>query len=342
MTDLVCRLENSTGRITLNRPGALNALTHEMCLGMAKQLEAWAKDEVVTQVLVDAEGEKAFCAGGDIQSLYDHGKKGDFTFSKIFFANEYHLNKTVAMFPKPYIVFMQGFTMGGGVGIACHGSHRIVCETTRIAMPECGIGLIPDVGGSLLLATSPGHIGEYLGLTGARMEAGDAIHAGFADQFVPAKGWEGLKAELVENTSRERIVEIIREAGAAAPPAGLQKHEKIINDAFAAPDVAGIIERLQALKRRKFAASTLEALGRQSPLSMAACLAVVRAVCEYPEIDTAFDWEYRVTSRSSEHGDFLEGVRAAIIDKDRNPAWRHGSIADVTDEELAVLLAPVT
>ena len=183
MTDLICRIEHTTGRMTLNRPDALNALTHDMCLQMEDQLQQWEDNDSVTQILVDAAGDKAFCAGGDIQHLYDHGSAGDYAFGQTFWADEYRLNALIANYPKPYIVFMQGFVIGGGVGVSCHGSHRIVDESSKIALPECSIGLIPDVGSSYLLATAPGYLGEYLGLTGARMAAGDAIFAGFADYF---------------------------------------------------------------------------------------------------------------------------------------------------------------
>ena len=333
--DLISRLENTTGRMTLNRPDALNALTHAMCLEMEAQLLEWAGDGAVTQVLVDAEGDRAFCAGGDIQQLYDHGTRGDFGFGRRFWTDEYRLNRLIAEYPKPYIAMMQGFVMGGGVGISCHGSHRIACESTRIAMPECGIGLIPDVGGSHLLASAPGRVGEYLGLTGARMEADDALFAGFADHFVPVGDWDALKAELVAEGAPAGIAEAARPAVAGA----LRGLREAVDHAFAAPDVPAVLERLGAMGPDGFAADAAAAMSRHSPLSMAACLELVRAVRRSPGIATALDWEYRFTSRSSRDGDFLEGIRAAIIDKDRKPVWRHAG--EVPEDELAAILAPV-
>jgi len=153
--DIHIRTEGRAGRITLTRPKSLNALSYEMCLAIERALDAWRDDDAVALVLIDAEGDKAFCAGGDVQQLYEKGRAGDYTFGRRFWADEYRLNAKIAEYPKPYVALMQGFVMGGGVGISCHGSHRIVCDTTRIAMPECSIGLVPDVGGSLLLARAP-------------------------------------------------------------------------------------------------------------------------------------------------------------------------------------------
>src|SRR6056300_1702778 len=176
MTDIHIRITGRAGRITLNRPKALNALTYDMCLAMEQALLAWRDDPAVDMVVIDATGDRAFCAGGDIADLYASGLRGDYAYGQTFWAAEYRLNALIYHYPKPYIAFMQGFTMGGGVGISCHGSHRIVGETSQIAMPECGIGLIPDVGGSYILACAPGYLGEYLGLTAARMAAADAIY----------------------------------------------------------------------------------------------------------------------------------------------------------------------
>jgi enoyl-CoA hydratase len=183
--DIEIRTEGRAGRITLNRPQALNALTWDMCTRIEAALDAWASDDAVAMLVIDAAGDKAFCAGGDIAEMYATGTAGDYEYGRRFWADEYRMNAKLFNFPKPVATFLQGFTMGGGVGVGCHASHRIVCDTSRIAMPECGIGLVPDVGGSLILARAPGRLGEYLGVTAARMGPGDAIHAGFADYFVP-------------------------------------------------------------------------------------------------------------------------------------------------------------
>ena len=197
--DIHIRKEGKAGRITLTRPNALNALTFDMAMAIEAALIEWADDDAVALVIIDAAGDKAFCAGGDIQDLYEHGKAGDFDFGRKFWSDEYHLNALIADYEKPYVALMQGFVMGGGVGISCHGSHRIVCETTQIAMPECGIGLVPDVGGSFLLARAPWKFGEYLGLTGARIGRGDQCWSGLATHAASAAVRSGSGISAASN-----------------------------------------------------------------------------------------------------------------------------------------------
>jgi enoyl-CoA hydratase len=239
--DILIRVEGRTGRITLNRPGALNALTWEMCNRIEAALDAWAADDAVALMVIDAAGEKAFCAGGDIAEMYAAAMTGDFDYGRRFWADEYRMDAKLFNFPKPVVSFLQGFTMGGGVGAGCHASHRIVCDTSRIAMPECGIGLIPDVGGSLILARAPGRLGEYLGLTAARMGPGDAIYAGFADYLVPLDTWEGLKAELIETGDWEAV----DRAAAPAPEAPLAARQAEIDALFAGDGLRDILNVLR-------------------------------------------------------------------------------------------------
>ena len=198
MTDVIIRQNGNVGHITLNRPDALNALTYDMILKIEKALVSWKQNEEVKIILVDANGDKAFCSGGDVSDLYKNGTTGNFEFGKLFWSDEYRLNLLVSNYPKPYVVFMHGFTMGGGVGISCHGSHRIVGDTSIIAMPECGIGLVPDVGGSFLLTRKSKELGIYLGITGSHMKADDAIFTNFADFFVEEKYWEEAKSKLIK------------------------------------------------------------------------------------------------------------------------------------------------
>ncbi|MGP1356723.1 enoyl-CoA hydratase/isomerase family protein [Roseicyclus sp.] len=334
--DIHIRTEGRAGRITLNRPQALNALTWDMCRAIEGALDAWAGDEAVALLVMDAEGEKAFCAGGDIQEMYATGKAGDYDYGRRFWADEYRMNARMFNFPKPVASFLQGFTMGGGVGVGCHGSHRVVGESARIAMPECGIGLVPDVGGSLILARAPGRLGEYLGVTGARMGPGCAIHAGFADYFVPEGAWPALKAELCETGDWEAV----DRAALPAPDSPLAVERPEIDRLFSGETLRDILNLLRR-SESPVAARALEAMAKNSPLSMAATVELIHRTRGRDTIEGALELEYRFTSRAMEKGDFLEGIRAAIIDRDRAPRWRHEAMDGAGAMEVAGMLLPL-
>jgi len=222
MQHINCRREGRAGRITLARPKALNALTWDMCLEIERALAEWADDPGVALLIIDGlPCEKAFCAGGDLSEMYATGKAGDYDYGRRFWRDEYRMNAALFNFPKPVVTFLHGFTMGGGVGVGCHGSHRVVCEDSRIAMPETKVGLVPDVGGSLLLARAPGRLGEYLGITATRMGPGDAIHAGFADYFVARDAW----AALIDTLARTGDWEAVERVAHAAPEAPLEQDD---------------------------------------------------------------------------------------------------------------------
>jgi len=331
--DIHIRREGVAGRITLTRPKALNALTYDMAMAIDAALKDWRDDAAVQVVIIDAEGEKAFCAGGDIQQLYESGKAGDFAYGQTFWRDEYRLNARLAEYPKPILSFMQGFVMGGGVGVGCHASLRIVGESTQIAMPECGIGLVPDVGGSLLLARAPGKLGAYLGLTAARMRAGDAVTTGFADIFVPEDRWPGLIDAITKGWD---ISMLNGEAHVADADLMLRRAE--VDHLFSG--TLAEIETKLAEAEGDFAESALKAIRRNSPLAMAVTLDMLDRLADETDIRAALQLEYRFTSRSMEHADFLEGIRAQIIDRDRNPTWRHG-LAGVTKGDVAAMLAPL-
>lgn len=335
MSDVLIRVAGRAGRITLNRPKALNALTWEMCRAIEAALDAWAADPTVALVVIDGAGERAFCAGGDIAEMYRRGRGGDFAFGRGFFADEYRLNAKIAEFPKPYVALMHGFTMGGGIGVASHGSHRIVGESAKLAMPECGIGLVPDIGGTFLLSRAPGHLGEFLGTTGHRMGPGDAILAGFADRFVPEADWPDLIARL-EATGDPAAPDA---AARPAPEAGVSALAPLIDRHFAAPTIGEVIAALEA-DPSEAAQTTAATLRRGSPLATACTFAAIRRV-RGQGLREALALEFRHSWRAAERGDFLEGVRAAIIDKDRAPRWRHAAIEDVTPAEVEAMLAPL-
>jgi len=250
-----------------------------------------------------------------------------------FWRDEYRMNAKIAEYSKPVVAFMQGFVMGGGVGVGGHARHRIVGESTQVAMPESGIGLIPDVGGTHLLARAPGHLGEYLGLTGARMGPGDAILAGFADHFLPEAEWGAFKSKLITTGEVNALHE------QAAPAARLAPVLSEIDAAFSRPNLAGIVAHLAASKS-DFSREALKTITRNSPLSMAATLELVRRARVSGHLRAALAQEYRFTWRAPEEGEFLEGVRAQLIDKDRNPRWRH-TVATQPDGEVAAMLEPL-
>ncbi|HRO13716.1 MAG TPA: enoyl-CoA hydratase/isomerase family protein [Paracoccus sp. (in: a-proteobacteria)] len=323
MADLNIRKDRHAGRITLTRPQALNALTHEMANDIRAALDGWRDDPEVRLVIIDAEGERAFCAGGDIAAVWHGGKAGDHGIGRRFFADEYRMNAAIADYPKPVVAFMQGFVMGGGVGIGGHALHRVVGDTTQVAMPESGIGLIPDVGGTWLLARAPGRIGEYLGLTGARMGAGDAIHAGFADIYLPESEWPALIDRLAETGEVEL-------KGRTPPPASLEDRDLSAFGGRSVQDITAALEKAGD-------AESLKAIRRNSPLSMAATLAMVRAARGDRRMQDSLSREYRFTHRATAESDFLEGVRAQIIDKDRSPRWAAASDPD----RVQAILAPL-
>lgn len=332
MADIEIRTQGRAGILTLNRPQALNALTHEICLAAEKALLAWREDAAVDLVILEGAGERAFCAGGDIAQVALAGAKGDYSLGRDFWRDEYRLNLLLSDYPKPIVSFLHGFVMGGGVGFGGHVAHRIVGESTQIAMPECGIGLIPDVGGTYLLARAPGAAGMYLALTAARMGPGDAIWAGFADHFIPEADWPKVKAALAQSG------DIATLPAHPAPASPLAAQSPLIDALFAGDDLTAILARLEA-SDSDLARAALKATRRNAPLSVASTLALL--IPAPANLAQALRQEFRWTWRAMDMGDFLEGVRAQILDKDRNPKWRHPRIEEVTPQEVAAMLAPL-
>ena len=324
--DIFIRKSGYIGHITLNRPDVLNSLTYSMILSIEKALIEWETDENVALIIIDGKGDRAFCAGGDIQILYENGFKKNFAYGKKFWADEYRLNERIANYKKPFVAFMQGFTMGGGVGISCHGSHRIVGETSNIAMPECSIGLVPDVGGSFLLAKLPGNMGIFLGATGKRMKASDAIYCGFADYFIPETKWKDLKKKLIETGN----IDWIKKFHERSEISVIENSFSQISEAMVDISSKNIESRLN----HPFFEKDLSALRFNSPISVAYTIIMLKMEKVQNNISDALDAEYSFTARSQEFGDFQEGIRAAVIDKDRNPSWKHKSLADVSEEDL--------
>ncbi len=332
MSDTLITREGAVGRITLNRPEALNALTLGMIRTIRATLENWENDPAIRVIVLDGAGPKAFCAGGDVVALYSAAQSRDHEFPFRFWAEEYALDDRIARYGKPVVVLIHGFCMGGGVGIAAHARHRIVGETARIAMPECAIGLIPDVGATALLAAAPEGIGPWLALTGARMEPKAAIAAGFADAHVPEAAWPALCSELQSGD----VAEVIGRHAAPAPGAPLPAEG--LRHAFTGATVPEILARLASCPEPEARAAEA-AIAKGSPLAMATALALQKQLSPKDDLRAALRLEFRAVLRALKQGDFVEGVRARIVDRDNAPRWRHARPDQVSRVEVAAQLA---
>jgi enoyl-CoA hydratase len=335
--DLLFRREGRAGRITMNRPAALNALTLPMVGEMWRALLAWRDDPDIALVILDGAGGRGLCAGGDVRALYDSRSEGS-GLARRFWTEEYRLNALIGRYPKPFVALQDGIVMGGGIGLSGHARWRIVTERSHLAMPETAIGLIPDVGGTWLLSRAPGATGIYLGLTGARMDAADAIEAGFSDAMVPSSDLPALVAEL---SGPGRSVAEIVERMKRAPDAGeLSRRRDEIDAAFRFDTVEAIRDALAGMPG-EWPAKMSAALARFSPLSLKATFAAIRNARRLGSLEEALNAEYRLTVRLFEHGEFLEGVRALLVDKDRKPRWNPPRLEDVTPAMIADLMAPL-
>lgn len=328
------------GRIRLNRPRALNSLTLDMVRRIARALDAFAADDDVRAVLITGEGERGLCAGGDIRAIFDSGRAKD-GLGEMFWREEYQMNARISAYAKPYIAVMDGITMGGGVGVSAHGRHRIVTERTRLAMPETGIGFFPDIGGTWLLSRAPGEIGTYLGLTGAQIGAGDALYAGFADVFMPAEKISALieaLAAMPPDGAAGDVIAAFAEA-APAPAPTLAVHRALIDDCFAHDRIEDVLAAL-ARADTSFARETRDVLMTKSPTSLKLTLRLLRLARASADLRACLAREFGAAVRILDGHDFYEGVRAAVIDKDRNPRWSPGTLDVVSADDIAAFLTP--
>jgi len=334
-TEILFDVCGRAGVITLNRPKALNAVTMNMVQKLGPQLEKWANDETISHVIIKAAEGRAFSAGGDIVQLYRWGQEKDPRFLE-FYGREYPLNVAIKRFPKPYIALIDGIVMGGGVGVSFHGSHRIVTENLTFAMPETGIGLFPDVGGTHFLPRCPGAIGMYLGLTGSRVKAADAIYTGLATHFVPADKLPELEKALC---SSEDIEVTLSEFVAPVDTAPLEGLKKQINRHFRQTSVQAIFASLAA-DDDEWAAKTLATLKQKSPTSL---LITFRQLLEGATLsfEAAMQLEFRIVSRIIMGTDFLEGIRAVVIDKDMKPQWQPARFEDIPKSDIDAYFGPL-
>ena len=341
-SDLIARLEGSAGIIRLNRPKALNAMTLEMSEGVDRALDRFEADPAVAIVVLEGAGERGLCAGGDIRGLYDSSRAGG-DLGKRFWRQEYVMNARIAKYPKPYVAFMDGLVMGGGVGLSAHSSHRVVTERTKLAMPEVGLGFFPDVGGTYLLSRGPGEIGTYFGLTGQTMNGPDAIHARFADAVVPSARWPALREALTKvrpGTSSAEIRTLIDGFASGEKAGPVAARQSQIDAWFAHDRMEDIVAALRQ-DGSELAQSTLKTLAEKSPRGMVVTLKLLRLARQASSLEQCLVREYRAALEVFRSDDFREGVRAAVIDKDRNPKWSPPRIEDVTPAMIAPYFAEI-
>ena len=326
---ILARRDGRVGRILLNRPRALNALTLDMIRAMTQALLAFRDDPQVHAVVVEGAGDRAFCAGGDIRALRDGQLSGDRASVDEFFREEYDLNLTISAFPKPYVALIDGICMGGGIGVSVHGPYRVATEHAMFAMPETAIGFFPDIGGTFFLPRMPGKLGVYLGLTGLRTVGSDAVHAGFATHFVPRAMLPALSAALAEIG-----IAALARFQQPLPPFSLEPHLSAIDHCFSADTIGEIAARLQG----DWASEAVKAFGHVSPTALAFTLEAFHRGANLTLKD-ALDAEFHLTRTTMAHPDFAEGVRAMVVDKDRQPKWSPSRIADIDPAVVASMFA---
>ncbi|KUL94465.1 3-hydroxyisobutyryl-CoA hydrolase [Bosea sp. WAO] len=337
--EIICEKRGAAGYVLLNRPKALNALSHGMVRELARALDAWENDPAVTRIVVTASGEKAFCAGGDIRALHDLGKAGRQDEMLAFWREEYILNARIQSYPKPFLSLIDGIVMGGGVGISLHGRYRVAGERYLFAMPEVSIGFFPDVGATYALPRLPDAAGVYLALTGDRVGQGDALALGLATHAVPS----ARMAELAEAlTGPEPVDAILATFVQPVAPGKLFGEREAISDAFGAPTLAGILSRLEAgaAAGEAFATKALATIRAKSPTSVAIGFEQMRRGASL-DFAGAMALEFRIVSRIAYDHDFYEGVRAVVIDKDQAPVWQPASIEALDPAAVEAHFAPL-
>ena len=333
--EVLSRIENGVGFVTLNRPKAINSLNQGMVARLSAVLTAWERDAAVDAVVLDGAGERGLCAGGDVVAIY-HSARGDGVDARRFWHDEYLLNGQIGRFPKKYVALMDGIVMGGGVGVGAHANTRIVTDTSKVAMPEVGIGFIPDVGGAYLLSRAPGSLGLHAALTGAPFSGADAIALGFADHFVPHDKLDTFTKAIAANGVERAIAAHAVEP----PPSGLAAQREWIDECYAGDTVIDIVAALRG-HGAGVANEAANLIATRSPIALSVTLAAVRRAAKLDTLEDVLAQDYRVSSASLRSHDLVEGIRAQLVDKDRNPKWSPASLAEVTAADVDAYFAPV-
>lgn len=342
---VLSEVRNRIGHLTLNRPAGLNALTLDMVRSLKTCLDAWADDPAVNAVVLGGSGDKAFCAGGDIRSLYDSYQAGD-SLHTDFFVEEYALDLALHNYRKPVLVVMDGLTLGGGMGLAQAADLRVVTERSRLAMPEVGIGYFPDVGGSYFLPRLPGELGIYLGVTGVQIEAADALYCGLANWFVDSERLATLDERLARivwsDYPLKDLQSVLARLGVQVlPEPPLDKLRPFIDHYFSLPDIASMIEQLHTVAvgdSQTWARTTAQLMRGRSPLAMSVTLEMLRRGRQMP-LEECFAMELQLDRQWFAHGDFIEGIRALLIDKDKTPRWNPPTVQELSPERVDAFFA---
>lgn len=345
MSDIITNVsDNGVGRITLARPKALHALNEGMCAAILEALNKWREDEAVKLVMIGHQQDtRGFCAGGDIRMLATSGA-ADGVRARAFFATEYRMNVAIHNFPKPYLALIDGITMGGGVGLSVHGSHRVATERSVFAMPETGIGLFPDVGGGWFLPRLRGELGTWLALTGARLKGADVAAAGVATHYLPSELLDNFKAQVLcadfNHGASELLNEILRGSTHAVPAGSFEAHMHTINACFGYDRAEDILAALKA-DGGEWASKQAGFLETKSPRTVKVALRQLREGAEFERFEENMANEYRIGARQVQSADFIEGVRAVIIDKDHDPKWSPATLEEIDDNIIESVFAPL-
>ncbi|WP_373167857.1 enoyl-CoA hydratase/isomerase family protein [Mycobacterium marinum] len=333
--EVLTRVDGGVGFITLNRPKAINSLNQTMVDLLSTVLTRWERDGEVRAVVVSGAGERGLCAGGDVVAVY-HSARQDGAEARRFWRDEYLMNGQIGRFSKPYVALMDGIVMGGGVGVSAHGDIRVVTDTSKVAMPEVGIGFIPDVGGAYLLSRAPGALGLHAALTGAPFSGADAIALGFADHFVPHAELDAFSAAIAS----DGIESALAHHAVEPPPSSLAAQRGWIDECYAGDTVADIIAALRGHDAGP-ANDAANVIASRSPIALSVTLEAVRRAAKLETLEDVLIQDYRVSSASLRSHDLVEGIRAQLIDKDRNPKWSPATFAEITESDVAAYFAPV-
>jgi enoyl-CoA hydratase len=333
--EVLSRVDNGVGFVTLNRPKAINSLNQPMIDRLSAVLAKWEQDSEVSAVVLSGAGERGLCAGGDVVAIY-HSARADGVEAKRFWYDEYLLNGKIGRFPKPYVALMDGIVMGGGVGVGAHANTRVVTDTSKVAMPEVGIGFIPDVGGAYLLSRAPGSLGLHAALTGAPFSGADAIALGFADHYVP----HGKLDALREAIAADGVEQALATHAIEPPPSELAAQQDWIDHCYGGDTVADIVAALRGYDAGP-ANDAADLIATRSPIALSVTLEAVRRAGKLDTLEDALAQDYRVSSASLRSHDLVEGIRAQLVDKDRNPKWSPASLAQVSKDDVEAYFAPV-